>query len=82
MLKNGIIVVDDLGKHRNTEWASEQLYMMIDGIYSHRRRCIITSNLSEEGFMSAFDKAVLGRIIEMSHIIDVAGFDWRLDSAA
>jgi DNA replication protein DnaC len=82
VLKNGMIVIDDLGKHRNTGWAAEQLFTLIDGIYSKRRRCIITSNLSEEEFMATFDRAVLGRIVEMSHIIDVAGYDWRLDSAA
>ena len=82
ILENGIILIDDLGKNRNTGWASEQLYLLIDGIYSQKRRCLITSNMSQEEFMASFDKAVLGRIVEMSHIIDVAGYDWRLDSAA
>jgi DNA replication protein DnaC len=82
VLGNSLIVIDDLGKQRLTEWSREQLFVLIDGIYSRERLCIITSNLHEEEFVATFDDAVTSRIIGMSRIITVSGDDWRLESAA
>jgi DNA replication protein DnaC len=82
VLESGIIVIDDLGKQRLTEWGKEQLFVLIDGIYSQKRWCIITSNLSEDEFVATYDEAVNSRILGMSRIISIPGDDWRLGSAA
>ena len=55
---------------------------LIDGISTRRRRCIITSNMTEDEFVNAFDVAVTSRILGMSNVITVSGDDWRLESAA
>lgn len=42
--KTGILVIDDLGKDKPSEWAVSRLYDIIDDRYSHRRSTIITTN--------------------------------------
>ena len=39
-----LLVLDDLGAEKTTEWAAEQLYRILDARYEARRPTIITSN--------------------------------------
>lgn len=41
-----ILVIDDIGAFSNTDWAYQQLYLIIDYRYSHMKTTIYTSNLS------------------------------------
>ena len=39
-----VLVLDDLGKERPTEWAAEQLFCIVNGRYDEGRATIITTN--------------------------------------
>src|SRR5699024_8390718 len=40
-----LLIIDDLGVERNTEYAMEQMFFVIDSRYRSRRPMIITTNL-------------------------------------
>jgi DNA replication protein DnaC len=41
-------VIDDLGAQYSTPWALEQIYLLVDSRYQHRRPIVATSNLNPE----------------------------------
>lgn len=49
--KCNILILDDLGKERPTEWAIEQLFTLINYRYEHNLPLIITTNYGAEGLI-------------------------------
>ena len=43
-----LVVLDDLGTEKHTEWAGEQLYRVLDGRYDRGLATIITTNVAEK----------------------------------
>lgn len=43
-----LLILDDLGVEKRTEWADERLYEVLDGRYVHQAPTIITSNVHPE----------------------------------
>lgn len=39
-----LLVLDDLGTERATEWATEKLFQVINGRYINRKPIVVTSN--------------------------------------
>jgi DNA replication protein DnaC len=54
------VVFDDFGAEKATEWASEQLYRVLDGRYDRGLATIITTNASQ----SELDARLLSRYAE------------------
>lgn len=46
-----VLIIDDLGTQKNTEWVSETIFSILDSRYTNRLKTIITSNIapSEHG---------------------------------
>lgn len=59
-----LLVIDDLGAEKPTEWAVEQLYSIINARYHTRRPMVITSNMDLERADGAIDARVLSRLRE------------------
>jgi DNA replication protein DnaC len=45
MLSPDLVILDDLGAERCSEWVMEKLYMVLNGRYKRKEKVIITSNL-------------------------------------
>lgn len=81
-----LLVLDDLGKGKPTDWAMERLFRLINDRYNHHRPTIITSqyNLMELGVRCAVNddvetaEAVVSRIIKRSVPKLLDGPDKRL----
>jgi len=43
-----LLVIDDFGAQYSTPWAIEQVFLLVDGRYQHRRPIVTTSNLDPE----------------------------------
>ena len=54
-----ILVLDDLGKERHTEWVAEQVFRLVDGRYGKQRPTVVTMN--PEG-LEKLEEAVVSRI--------------------
>ncbi len=83
-IKNGdVLVIDDLGKEKLTEWKYEQLFDVIDHRYNNEKTTIITSNylLSELAGIygdNISGQAIVSRLAEMCKVVDMGGKDRRL----
>lgn len=80
LLKHHLIILDDLGTERKSEFMQEQVFNIIDAIYRAGVPFIITSNLTIDeiknpdgiGYARIYD-----RILERCHPIEVAGASRR-----
>jgi DNA replication protein DnaC len=75
-----VIVVDDLGTAKRTEFSDQVLYEVLDGRYmAFKNGMIITSNLSLGELAAALgDDRLVSRIAGMCKIINLKGEDFRL----
>lgn len=75
-----LLVIDDLGVERNTEYAKEQVYNIIDGRYRAGLPMIITTNLAFEKISKPDDMEnmrIYDRILERCYPIKVDGSSRR-----
>lgn len=71
-----LLVIDDLGIERDTPFAKEQVYNIIDSRYRAGLPMIITTNLSMDKIKNPDDienKRIYDRILERCHPIEVTG---------
>ena len=75
-----ILVIDDLGAEKSTEWARETFYMIIDRRYNMMKRTFVTSNLSPKALANKLDDRLVSRLIEDAMILKIDGRDYRIAS--
>ena len=71
-----LLVIDDLGAERNSEYTKECIYQMIDIRSASGRPTIFTTNLSIEQIKKPIDIAeqrIYDRVLEMAFPVEVAG---------
>lgn len=57
-----LLQLDDLGAERPTEWAAEQIFLVIDGRYEAKRSVVYTTNLALPGGEGAGSETLSERI--------------------
>jgi DNA replication protein DnaC len=78
--KANILVLDDFGVEKSTEWAYQMLYLLINRRYENMLTTIFTSNLTlGELGEKLGDNRIPSRIQGMSKIINMAGNDFRAE---
>ena len=80
-----LLIIDDFGAERGTDYAIEKVYDIIDGRYRSNQPIILTTNLSIEQMKSCDDirySRIYDRIFEMCYPVKVNGFSWRKKEAA
>lgn len=73
-----ILVLDDLGAEKSTDWAIQTLYLIIDRRYRNEQRTVITSNLSLDGIASKLHDRIASRLAEMCKVVELKGKDKRI----
>ncbi len=80
-----LLVIDDLGAERGTDFALEKVYDIIDSRYRSGKPIILTTNL-EMSYMKNCDdiryNRIYDRIFEMCYPVKVDGKSWRKKEAA
>lgn len=79
-----LLIIDDLGVERSTEYAMEQMFFVIDSRYRSRRPMIITTNLKLAELKNPPDLAharIYDRILERCATILFAGKNFREENA-
>ena len=80
-----LLIIDDLGVERGTEYALEQMFSIIDSRYRSGKPLIVTTNLKLDEIKHPPDLAharIYDRILERCAPILFAGKNFREDNAA
>lgn len=74
-----LLVIDDLGIEKSTDWTHELFYQIIDSRYSNLKPVIITTNLTDEEIKAKLSERIISRVYEMCQGIKLTGKDYRLN---
>lgn len=87
VLEADVLVLDDLGVEKTSEWVHETLGLVINTRYNAKRATIITSNLVDavdpndkdfiNSFMMQLGQRTRSRLLEMCEWVEVQGADIR-----
>lgn len=74
----GVLLIDDLGAEKPSDWVSETVFKIINKRYEEMLPTIITSNLELGELAPRFGDRIPSRIAEMCDVIKMDGGDRRL----
>lgn len=80
-----LLIIDDLGAERGTDYTLERVYDIIDSRYRSNKPIILTTNLTMEQMKNCDDiryNRIYDRIFEMCYPVKVTGLSWRKREAA
>jgi DNA replication protein DnaC len=72
-----LLLVDDLGVAKNSEWVEDVTYRLLNGRYNDMRPSIFTSNLAVDQLRDAVGDRIASRLAESSIRVVLAGADRR-----
>ncbi len=87
LVETEVVLLDDLGAHRASEWVFDVLFSVINYRYNHRKPLLVTSNLIVDRpgedvrslLVSRLSQRVYSRLAEMCLIVEVRGPDYRVE---
>ena len=74
----GVLIFDDIGAEKISDWATERLYLIINKKYEDMIPTIFTSNCDLEILSARMGDRVTSRIVGMTKVIGLDGQDRRL----
>lgn len=84
VLEADLLVLDDLGAEKTSEWVQETLGLVVNTRYNARRATIFTSNLVDspdntdpQGFIFQLGARTRSRLVEMCDWVEIQGADVR-----
>lgn len=80
-----LLIIDDLGAERSTDYASEKVYNIIDSRYLSGKPLILTTNMTLKDMQESEDiryRRIYDRIFEMCFPVRFAGRSWREKAAS
>jgi len=72
-----LLVLDDLGSERPTEWVRERLFVIVNHRYREALPTLFTSNIGPKDLASQLGERTASRIIAMCDWISLEGEDFR-----
>lgn len=73
-----LLVIDDLGKERTSEWSNSVLYRIVNTRYEHCLPIVITTNETIPELNRRVGEATISRLMEMCDGIAMNGEDYRM----
>lgn len=83
--KASLLIIDDLGAERSTDYALERVYNIVDSRYRARKPMLLTTNLSLREMQSTTDiryARIYDRVFEVCYPVEFKGQSWRYKEAA
>lgn len=74
------LLLDDLGKQKDSDWTDETLYELINERYTHHRLTLFTSNFNLTELADRMDPTKIDRIVHMcghGHVLELSGPNLR-----
>ena len=77
-----LLVIDDLGKEKPTEWALQMIYSVIDRRYNALKPIIVTTNFTASELVKRFGDSSIGhaivdRLFEICEYVSIEGESFR-----
>jgi DNA replication protein DnaC len=72
-----MLVIDDIGQERKTDWTRSILYDIVNYRYEHLLPMIFTTNLTFDDLANYVEGAVWSRMMEMCSTVEMSGTDYR-----
>ena len=79
-----LLIIDDFGMERGTDYALEQIYNIVDSRYRSRKPLIVTTNLTPDEIRHPQDTAharIYDRLLEMCVPVSCIGVSFRKETA-
>ena len=79
LAKTPVLILDDLGAEKASEWVAETMYILIDDRYGNMKPTVFTSNYSPSELADRLGDRIVSRIMEMCRVIEIKTSDKRKD---
>lgn len=76
--ENQIVMLDDVGAEKLTDWTQEILYLVVNKAYEKEKTLFIATNLNLEQFRERYGDRILSRIYEMCELVELTSGDKRI----
>jgi DNA replication protein DnaC len=76
--KASVVILDDLGKEKATDWAAERLYVLVESRYSACKATIATTNRGLDELDALGYGALVSRLQQTCRAVKVGGADQRI----
>lgn len=73
-----VLVIDDFGIQKDSEWVDEKLYALIDARYEKEKTTLLTSNTPISDWREKGHGRIFSRLCEMTHELHIDCPDYRL----
>lgn len=81
-----LLIIDDLGKEKPSEWGLEKLFTIINGRYENNLPVIITTNYNQNSLLERLSlngeietaKSIISRLYEMCYLVKIDDIDHRI----
>jgi DNA replication protein DnaC len=77
-----LLVLDDLGAAKGSEWVEEINYRLVNHRYEHQLATLFTSNILPRDLAGALGERVSSRLKEMTDRVTLKGTDRRYGTEA
>lgn len=74
----GLLVLDDLGRERTSDWTAEVVYALVNARYEARLRTIVTTNLTSAELAESPYWPAISRLAEDGELVRIDAPDRRL----
>jgi len=74
----GLVVLDDLGRERTSDWTAEVVYALVNARYEHRLRTLVTTNLTAPELAESPYWPAVSRLAEDGELVRIDAPDRRL----
>lgn len=79
--RSPLLILDDLGAAKQSEWTEELMYRLVNRRYNHELPTLVTTNLPTGDLRDAIGDRVASRLAEMTTRVILTGPDRRRHSA-
>ena len=84
--KVDLLIIDDLGKEKPSEWGLEKLFTIINSRYENNLPVIITTNYDQNSLINRLSingeietvKSIISRLYEMCYLVKINDIDHRI----
>lgn len=77
-----LVVLDDLGRERTSDWTAEIVYSLVNWRYENRLPTIVTSNATPFELSASPYWPIISRMAQDGQLVQLEGADWRLEGGA